>query len=251
MASSKRVFRPTLWPTVFTIPCVLIMIGLTIWQVERLQWKEGLIADRQARITAAPIDLPPVGSDLAEAEYRRVRLTGQYQNDHEMYLAARSMNGNVGYHIVTPFMLDNGGTVLVDRGWVPDTKKLAAARPQGQLAGELTMDGVVRLSQRQSFLQPDNEPDKNVWFFLDLPAMVAKAGLQARGDIYVEAAASDIPGTYPLGGQTRINLPNDHLQYAITWALLAAALIVIYFIYHYRPVDQAGAAQQPAEERQS
>ena len=68
MASSKRVFRPTLWPTVFTIPCVLIMIGLAIWQVERLQWKEGLIAERQARVTAAPIDLPPVGSNLADAE---------------------------------------------------------------------------------------------------------------------------------------------------------------------------------------
>jgi len=248
---SKRVFRPTLWPTVFTIPCVLIMIGLSIWQVERLQWKEGLIADRQARITAAPIDLPPAGSDLGAAEYRRVRLTGQFQNDHEMYLAARSMNSSVGYHIVTPFVMDNGGTVLVDRGWVPETKKLPDARPQGQLAGAVTMDGVVRLSQRQSFLQPDNEPDKNVWFFLDLPAMVAKAGLSARSDIYVEAAASDIPGTYPLGGQTRINLPNDHLQYAITWALLAAALIVIYVLYHYQPVDRAGSAQQPSQERQS
>ncbi|HVJ34211.1 MAG TPA: SURF1 family protein [Terriglobia bacterium] len=250
---SKRVFRPTLWPTLFTIPAVLVMIGLSIWQVQRLHWKEGLIADRQSRIAAAPIDLPPAGADLGEAEYRRVRLTGQFLHDHEMYLAARSMNGNVGYHIVTPMALGGGGTVLVDRGWVPETKKLPDSRPQGQLAGEVTMDGVVRLSQRQSFMQPDNEPDKNVWFYLDLPAMVAKAGLQARSDIYVEAAAGDIPGTYPLGGQTRINLPNDHLQYAITWALLAGALIVIYVIYHLRsplePGAQPTSVQPPSQER--
>jgi surfeit locus 1 family protein len=245
MASAKKVFRPTLWPTVFTIPAVLIMIGLSIWQVERLQWKEGLIADRQARISAEPIDLPASGTNPTEVEYRRVRLTGHFLHDHEMYLAARSLNSNIGYHIITPMTLAGGETILVDRGWVPDTQKLPETRAQGQLQGDLTLDGVVRLPQRQVFMQPDNEPDKNVWFFLDLPAMVAKAGLQARSDIYVEAAASDIPGTYPLGGQTRINLPNDHLQYAITWALLAGALIVIYVIYHLRP------PQEPKQEPSS
>lgn len=238
MSSTKRVFRPTLWPTLFTIPAVLVMIGLSIWQVQRLHWKEGLIADRESRISAAPIDLPAPGGNLADVEYRRVRLTGRFLHDHEMYLAARSLNSNIGYHIITPMVLDSGDTVLVDRGWVPDTKKLPETRAQGQLQGDVTMDGVVRLSQRQSFMQPDNEPGKNVWFFLDLPAMVAKAGLQARSDLYVEAAASDIPGTYPLGGQTRINLPNDHLQYAITWALLAAILAVIYVIYHLRPENE-------------
>lgn len=238
MTSAKRVFRPTLWPTLFTIPAVVIMIGLSIWQVERLHWKEGLIADRQARVSAAPIELPESGGDPAEIEFRRVHLTGHFQNDHEMYLAARSMNGNVGYHIITPMILAAGGTVLVDRGWVPIEKKSPESRVQGQLAGDLSLDGVVRLSQHQAFMQPDNEPDKNVWFFLDLPAMTAKVGLPARSDIYVEAGPGEIPGGYPLGGQTRINLPNDHLQYAITWALLAAALIVIYVIYHLRPQQE-------------
>jgi surfeit locus 1 family protein len=238
MFRAKRVFRPTLWPTVFTVPAVLIMIGLSIWQVERLHRKEGMIAERQARIAAAPIDLPATGSNPEEIEFRRVQLTGHFLHDREMYLAARSMNGNVGYHIVTPITLTGGGTVLVDRGWVPIEKKLQESRAQGQLAGDLTLDGVMRLSQRQAFMQPDNEPEKNVWFFLDLPAMTAKAGLPARSDIYVEAGPAPVPGGYPLGGQTRINLPNDHLQYALTWALLAGALIVIYVIYHLRPQQE-------------
>jgi len=235
MASSKRVFRPTLWPTFFSVPCVLIMIALSVWQVQRLHWKEALIADRQSRVAADPIPLPAAGTNADEIEFRRVKLSGQFLHDHEMYLAARSLNSAVGYHIVTPMQLESGETILVDRGWVPETKKLPDSRPQGQLSGTVTMDGVIRRVQHQAFMQPDNEPDKNVWFFLDLPAMVAKAGLPARSDIYVEAAASDIPGTYPLGGQTKINLPNDHLQYALTWAMLAAALTIIYVLYHWRP----------------
>jgi surfeit locus 1 family protein len=235
MSQARRIFRPTLWPTVFTIPAVLVMIGLSIWQVERLQWKEALIADRQARVAAEPIALPAPGSDPATVEYRRVALTGHFLHDHEMYLAARSMNGNVGYHIVTPMALGDGSIVLVDRGWVPIEKKLGESRSQGQLSGDITLDGVVRLSQHQAFMQPDNEPAQNVWFFLDLPAMVVKAGLNARSDLYVEAGATPVPGGYPIGGQTHINLPNDHLQYALTWALLALALIVIYVIYHLRP----------------
>lgn len=235
MSQARRMFRPTFWPTVFTIPAVLVMIGLSIWQVERLQWKEALIADRQARVAAEPIALPAPGSDPVAVEYRRMAVTGHFLHDHEMYLAARSMNGNVGYHIVTPMALVDGSTVLVDRGWVPIEKKLPESRAQGQQAGDITLDGVVRLSQHQAFMQPDNEPDKNVWFFLDLPAMTAKAGLPARSDLYVEAGAAAVPGGYPIGGQTHINLPNDHLQYAITWGLLALALIVIYVIYHLRP----------------
>ncbi|MET1025607.1 MAG: SURF1 family protein, partial [Dongiaceae bacterium] len=157
MSLSQFKFRPTFWPTVMTVPMVIIMIGLSIWQVQRLHWKEGLIADRQGRIAAAPIDLPAAGSNLDQIEYRRIAITGHYLHDHELYLAARSMNDNVGYHVITPFVLRSGETVLVDRGWVPTDKKLPASRPEAQQAGELTLDGVIRLSQRQAWMQPDNE----------------------------------------------------------------------------------------------
>src|SRR5215467_1772674 len=102
-------FHPTLWPTVFTVPAILIMIGLSIWQVQRLSWKEGLIAERTARTTAAPIALPPASTDLADLEFRKVAVTGTFDHAHEFYLAARSQNGNVGYWIVTPLKTDPNG----------------------------------------------------------------------------------------------------------------------------------------------
>src|SRR4051794_7166954 len=121
-------FRPTFWPTVFTVPAILVMIGLAVWQVQRLAWKEGVIAERTARTTVAPIDLPAAGTALSDLEFRRVTVTGTFDHAHEFYLAARSQNGNVGYWIVTPLKTDKDETVLIERGWVPETKKLPDTR---------------------------------------------------------------------------------------------------------------------------
>jgi surfeit locus 1 family protein len=231
---SKLRFRPTLWPTLFSVPAVIMMIGLCVWQVQRLYWKEGVIAERESRVAADPVALPPVGGNPAEAEYRRVRLDGTFLHDKELYLGARSLNGNAGYHILTPFMLAGGGTVLVDRGWVPVERKAPDSRAEGQLTGPQVLDGIVRMPQIQAWMQPDNEPHRNVWFFIDPPAMAAASGIDFRTDLYIDAGPAENPGKYPVGGQTRIELPNDHLQYAITWGLLAAALAVIYVLYHLK-----------------
>jgi surfeit locus 1 family protein len=233
-------FRPTLWPTVFAVPAVLVMIALSIWQVQRLHWKEGLIAERVERTTAAPIALPPAGSDLAEQEFRRVALQGSFDHGHEFYLAARSQNGNVGYWIVTPFAIDGGDTVLVNRGWVPEDKKYPDKRAEGQIAGVTSLTGIIRLPQEKAFFQPENEVQKNVWFYVAPDQMVKAAGLQARTDLYLDADAAANPGGFPIGGQTRINLPNDHLQYAITWALLALGLIGVYVTYHLKRDGKGG-----------
>jgi surfeit locus 1 family protein len=234
-------FRPTFWPTVFTVPAILVMIGLAIWQVQRLHWKEGLIAQRVSRTTADPIPLPPVGTDLSSLEFRRVTVTGTFDHAHELYLAARSQNDNVGYWIMTPLKLDSGETVLIERGWVPENMKKPETRAQGQLAGSVTLNGIIRLPQVKTFFQPENEPTKNVWFYIDPAQMAAAAAVPARTDLYLDAEKTDIPGKYPLGGQTRIELPNDHLQYAVTWALLALSLAGVYVVYHVKLERERGS----------
>lgn len=228
-------FRPRFWPTVIAIPAVIVMLGLGTWQVQRLHWKEGLIAERTARTAAAPVALPRAGDDLAAAEYRRASVTGAFLHERELYLAARSRNGNPGYDVVTPFLLADGHAVLVDRGWVPLERKDPARRSEGQVAGTVTVDGVIRVPRGQSWLTPDNEPDRNIWFWIDLPAMAKAAGLAGEvAPVYLEAGPAPNPGGFPIGGQTRIDLPNDHLQYAITWYALAVALAVIYVLWHRR-----------------
>lgn len=227
-------FRPTLWPTLISVPAFIVLVGLCLWQVQRLHWKQELIGERAASVTADPISLPAESTASASVEYRRVRLEGMFRHDKEQFLGARSLNGNPGYHVLTPFELTGGGAVLIDRGWVPVERKAPDARREGQLAGTQTVDGIARLALGKVWMQPDNEPGKNMWFFVDLPAMKTASGVDLRTDLYVDAGPAENPGKYPVGGQTRIELPNDHLQYAITWGLLAVALAVIYVLYHLK-----------------
>ena len=230
-------FRPAFWPTVFTVPAVLFMLGLSVWQIQRLHWKETLIAERTSRMSAAPIGDPgaaPLAAPaLAALEYRHVRLEGRFLNDKEMFLGARTFEGSAGYHVLTPFALADGRVVIADRGWIPLDRKDVARRSQGQIEGPTAFDGIVRLQGRQTWFVPDNRPDLDFFFWVDLPAMAklsALPGVETR--FYVEAGPGRSPGGYPIGGQSHIDLPNDHLQYAITWFALAIALSVIYVVYH-------------------
>ena len=138
--------------------------------------------------------------------------------------------------IVTPLRLDDGRIVLFDRGWVPSEQKEGASRAAGQLAGKVELTGVVRRSQIQRQFAPDNVPDKNVWFHVDVPLMRVLAGGKpdpVLDTFFLEADATPNPGGVPIGGQTRLDIPNDHLQYAITWFAIALSLAGVYLAYHW------------------
>src|SRR5262249_13525086 len=217
----------------------LSTLSLGRWQVERRHWKEGLIAARTPSTTAAPIALPAAGGQLspaalADLDYRHGAATGVFLHEREMYLAARTMEGSVGYQIVTPLQQGDGSVVLVNRGWVPETRKDPARRREGQVVGTVTVDGASGAPGVQHWLQPDNQPAQNIWFWSDLPAMAAHAGIAPDKlvPVFLEAGASPNPGGLPIGGQTKVNLPNDHLQYAITWYSLAVALAGIYVLFY-------------------
>lgn len=233
MTQSRRSFRPTLGPTLLAIPAIVFMVGLGVWQVERRAWKGDLIETRRTRIASPAVALPAT-PDLAKTEYRRVRLRGRFLHGREMYLSGRSWRGRLGYHIITPMALSAGGAVLVNRGWVPLKLKLPATRQAGQITGELTLIGYLRAEPAKGRFSPDNAPEKNFWFQIDLPAMTSHAKLQTTRTYYVQAAEPTPPGGWPKPVPIRLNLPNDHLKYAITWFLLAAAFAAIYVIYHLR-----------------
>jgi surfeit locus 1 family protein len=239
--SVMRDFKPSFWPTVFSVPAFLVMFGLGAWQLQRMEWKNDLIARLQSRMTMAPLDVAGVAADPKAAEYRKVRLTGAFLHDKEMHLLARSLNRNVGLQIVTPLRLESGEVVLFNRGWIPERLKDPARRAAGQVAGVITVEGVVRLSEAglQNWFVPENKPERNVWLTMDVATMRRTAGLPESPSLkpdqwFVAADAAANPGGFPIGGQTRVNLPNDHLQYSITWFLLALSLVGVYIAYHWR-----------------
>ena len=233
----RRRFRPTLWATVCTVVSLAILIALGTWQVQRLFWKEGEIEKRQARLTAPAVPLPDRFSDPAGIEFTRVRLEGRFLHGEEFYLGARTENGRVGYHVVTPFVLTDGRVVLVNRGWVPENRRDPATRAEGQIAGEVTIEGLLRTGgwKGLDFARPPNKPEERFYFWLDLPVMAESVSEgPVITDVYTDAVASEVSGGLPVGGQTRVNLPNDHLEYAITWYSFAVILVVIWFLYSYR-----------------
>jgi surfeit locus 1 family protein len=242
-----RIFglKPLLWPTLMTLPAVLGALALGTWQVQRLQWKNALVAERQARRDAPPLAALPERFEPAQHEFRKVRVTGRLLHDKEMYLAARSLRGNAGYHLITPLALD-GTTVLVNRGWIPLDRKLPDTRKPGNAAGTVTIEGYLRAETGPGWFTPNNEPDRNFWFTVDIAAMARRHGLEKVAPFYIEAGPAENPGGYPVGGITRFELPNDHLQYAIIWYAMAVIGIVIYLLYHRRRAREGQEKAEPS-----
>jgi surfeit locus 1 family protein len=220
--------RPILWLTVWAVPAFAVLIGLGTWQVQRLHWKEGLIAQRQTALGALPADLP------RSLEVHPAWVTGVFRHDREFLVnATERQGGGAGFLVVTPLVLADGGVVLVERGWVPTDRKAPESREAGEVAGTVTIEGLLRLAPagKPGWFVPDNRPERNEWYFLDLAAMVQTLAPATILPFYVEAGPATNPGGYPVGGQARTDLSNDHLQYAITWYALAASLLVIFFLY--------------------
>lgn len=225
-----------LWPSLIAGVGVVLLLALGTWQLQRLQWKNGLIAERRAASHSAPVALPDHPADAAALAFRRVSLTGTFLNDKEFHVLATAADGTAGIHVVTPLRRADGGIVLIDRGFVPTDRKDPATRGAGELQGEVAVTGVLRpAAGKSSWFVPDNRPGTNEWFYVDVPAMAAAAGLSDVAPFYVEADATPNPGGYPVGGQTVIDLPNNHFQYALTWYALAAGLAIIYIVY-VRPI---------------
>jgi surfeit locus 1 family protein len=229
--------RPIFWPTAMMLPIVVFALGLSVWQMERREWKWSIL-DRIAENQAAP-PMPfdeLIKGDPLRREYGRVRIAGTLLNDKEYYLAARSRKDDVGLQVVTPLRTDDGTIVLFDRGFVPSEKKDPKTRAAGQPSGRVELIGLVRRSQVKRQFAPDNDPAKNFWFHVDVPLMRQMAGGKpdpVLDAFFLEADATANPGGLPVGGQTRLDIPNDHLQYAITWFLIAMAGIGVYLAYHW------------------
>ncbi len=228
----------------FGLVAFVILLGLGTWQVQRLHWKENLLQTMDQRMHAAPIPLPEAEARFAatgDVDYVPVTVRGTFVHEGERHFFS-TWEGASGFDVYTPLRLDDGRYLLVNRGFVPYELKDAAKRPQGQIAGEVTVTGLARnpLTQKPSRMIPDNDPAKNIFYWKDRDAMAATAGLPAGYELVpflLDADDAPNPGGLPVGGVTLVDLPNNHLQYAVTWYGLAAALVGVLFFWFRRPAS--------------
>lgn len=209
-----------------------VLVGLGTWQVQRLAWKEGLLATIDERIHADPLPLDEVASRYPEIEYVPVTATGRFDHAAERHVFT-TWEGESGYDVFTPLLLGENRAVFVNRGFVPFDRKDPATRADGQVGGEVTVTGLARrgLAEKPSWVVPDNDSAKNVFYWKDVRAMRETSGLDPAIDVLpfvVDAGDAANPGGLPVGGTTLIDLPNNHLQYAVTWYGLALALCGVF-----------------------
>lgn len=226
--------KPRAWPVVLATGVgVAILLALGVWQLDRLAWKQELLAQLAANMAAEPVDLDraeAVAASGGSSEFLKVRVQGTFNHDAEMRMIAVH-DGGPGWEIVTPLITADGRAVLVNRGVVPDREKDAIDRPTGPV--EVT-GYVRRYAGRQGVFAPDNDPQSGVWYWWDVPAMLANArlpaGARAAGLVLQQAPGEEARG-FPRPGPPQANLRNNHLSYAITWFSLAAVLVVIAGLY--------------------
>ena len=179
--------------------------------------------------------------ELEDVEFRRLALVGTFQHDKEVFLTGRTYEGNAGFHIVTPFQLDDGRIILINRGWVSEDYRDPAKRAFSQITGLVTVAGILRRPGVKGYFVPENEPDNGFWFTL-VPSQINQhlgLGAAAIGQFYADAVRTSDVVTLPIAAKTKLNLRNAHLSYAMTWYGIALALIGVYIAFHY----QAGRLQ--------
>ena len=229
--------RALLWPTIAALAIGAVLVGLGVWQLERLEWKNDLSARIKARAKAPATELALAIDEWEgshDVEYVHARATGRFLHDHERYLYAPDPERGSGFEVLSPLELGDGKVLWVNRGFVPDRLKAPETRGVAQVKGVVVVSGLLRSSQVKPRFAPDNDVGRNVWLWRDIPALSRSAfgdkGTQVLPFV-MEADAGQSPGGWPKGGVTRIVLRNGHLQYALTWFGLALGLAGVWGVF--------------------
>jgi surfeit locus 1 family protein len=219
--------------TLMTLAGLVILIGLGVWQLDRKVWKENLITTLNTRLGRAPEDLPPRASwaQLREdkEEFRRVVFPAEFLDGEEalVYTAGSPLRPDVkgpGYWVFAPARLAGGSIILVNRGFVPADRKDPGTRTEGAPHGVIDIVGVLRWPEtRNSFTPADDLRDSN---------SIAKFKTWATAaPFYIDQEGPVPAGALPKPGKLEVRLPDNHLQYAITWFGLALALAGVFIVW--------------------
>jgi surfeit locus 1 family protein len=236
---------------------VIFMLGLSglfavlgVWQMERLAWKEALVDQVSARLTQVPQPLPEAAdwptTDLESLTFHPVSVTGHYLADRTLLVFTnlpdpKGRVGGPGYWVMTPLVPTTGGTVFVNRGFVPQDSANAYRDGEGTPEGQVTLTGVAVAAETATAFTPAPDAAKRMEWLRDPVRLAKLAGVD--GPVFgltIDAPASP-PGALPEGGETVVEFPNNHFGYALTWfgfALLTPCLLAGWVWRQLRPVGR-------------
>lgn len=257
---------------------IAVTFSLGVWQIRRLRWKLQLIEEREKRLTAQPLSADEFSRPDQAIEYRRVEVSGRFRHNLEMLVGPRSApkdmptpvlqwGGSSGLQVITPFELDTGGIILVNRGWIPQRLAIAKKRAQaavsplpflsrvseltpvenygdgdGSISETRTFNAVVRGADEKNRFTPDNKPDTGEWYYVDPEAMMDSVALRNRHETAVVELLEPLPNSgwpYPRSYSDFLHFrtpPSTHITYATTWFCLSGALAFLMRMRMKQPV---------------
>jgi surfeit locus 1 family protein len=237
-----------LFPALLTLGGLVVLVALGTWQLERKAWKDSLIATLTERLDATPQALPPRQTwprlEPASTEFLRVAFRATFpvgpaprNQQARLYTSGSALRDDIktpGYFVFAPAHLADGGIVVVNRGYVPAPDGGARTLPAPLPEGTIELVGVLRWPEAPRwFVSPYNSTD-DLWFVRDHLAMAAHSGWGIVAPFYVEQELPHPANGHPKPSRLSANLPNNHLQYALTWYGLALALATVFAIWFMR-----------------
>ncbi len=222
VALARRLRSGLAVPAIFALVATVIFVGLGTWQLQRKAWKEALIETLEQRLSAPPGDLPPrerwASLSAANDEFRRVKFSAAFVPGAEalVYTSGSALRSDVsgsGYWVFAPAQLTSGGIVVVNRGFVPEGRQDPVTRAAGAPTGHADLVA---------------DPDRNIWFVRDPVAIAAAKSWGEVAPFFIELESPQPPGGLPRPGALKVNLRDEHLQYAITWYGLALVVVVMF-----------------------
>jgi surfeit locus 1 family protein len=205
---------------IFVLLVITLFFALGTWQLVRLQWKNNLINQIEKGLKSPAINY----SNKIQTNYQRVIVNGEYDFDKQIYLYSLNEKGEPGYDVITPFITTESENILINRGWIKTAQK------EENRINKITnneIQGLMRKNSKKNIFKPDNEINKNIWFSIDLEDVKKFTGKTFNEYIlYLEDENINMPKPK----QITVDLPNNHLKYALTWYSISISIFA-YFLY--------------------
>lgn len=243
IAAASRPRRGIAGFAVFTLAMVALCVGLGVWQVQRRAEKHALIAALTERLAAPPAALPQSAQwsalDRSRDEFRRVQFAVTYRSpDAMVYSSGSAVRDDIsgpGTWAFLPAMLPGGETVVINTGFVQNTMQDRSQQDRAVTrlitGAPVTLTGYLRFPEQAGALAPPENMTKRLWFTRDHLAMARTLGWEKVAPFYIDLETPVPPSGIPKPGPLTVHLKDDHLQYAITWFGLAAAVVIAFGVW--------------------
>ena len=205
--------------SVFVYFIILILLSLGFWQLYRLNWKLNLISEIENSLKNTPIEL----SKADKKNFLRIKTSGKIDFDKQIYLYNLNDNGNPGFEVINPIVVDNKN-FLINRGWINFDQK---EKSEINLFDETNIIGTLKLQTKANSFKPKNNIDENYWFTLNRDDIFSYTGKRfSKYIIYLNGEYKS-----PKHKVITANISNNHKKYAITWFSMAISILIIYLYF--------------------